>query len=137
MDVVRVLVVGEDPLARAGLATLVSSQPGLELSGHVPPAALASDPLDADVILWDLGSARSEAWRPPDSLAHPVVVLADDAQRASDALGSGARGALSRSVDPHRLEAALRAAAMGVTVLDAELAGPLIRQRPRAELREP
>src|SRR5262249_39915211 len=60
----RVLVVGDSPLARAGLAALLSNQPGCEVIGQVSGAELA-DLLDVyrpDALIWDLG------WEPAQSL---------------------------------------------------------------------
>src|SRR5262245_57736086 len=60
----RVLVVGDSPLARAGLAALLSSQPGCEVIGQVSGAEL-TDLLDVyrpDALIWDLG------WEPAQSL---------------------------------------------------------------------
>jgi DNA-binding NarL/FixJ family response regulator len=137
MDGLRILVVGEDPLARAGLAAMVSRRAGLALAGQASPASVGTEALDADVLLWDLGTAGSEGWRPPETPAVPVVLLSDDPQQAAEAIAAGARGVLPRDVGPARLVAALRAAAAGLVVLDDGLAGSLARPRPRAELAEP
>jgi two-component system, NarL family, nitrate/nitrite response regulator NarL len=137
MDGLRILVVGEDPLARAGLAAMVSRRAGLALVGQASPASLGTEGLDADVLLWDLGTAGPEAWRPPETAAVPVVLLSDDPQQAAEAIAAGARGVLPRDVEPARLVAALRAVAAGLLVLDDGLAGSLARPRPRAGLAEP
>src|SRR6266545_1702924 len=128
----RVLIVGEDPLARGGLAVMLAGEAGLEVLGQVPPgagmtAAVAS--LQPQAILWDLGvSPRSVPEGIGDMSA--VVVLAADEDLAAQALAAGARGALPREVGASRLAAALRAAAHGLVTLDASFAGALLRPQP-------
>ena len=69
MSDIRVLIVADDPLARAGLAALLADQPGCSVLGQVAedtdlPAAL--DVYRPEVVVWDLG------WEPaPDSDSHP------------------------------------------------------------------
>ena len=80
----RVLVVAGDPLARAGLATLLADQPGCTVVGQVTAEAAGSTTLEVyrpDVVAWDLG------WEPtlalealvelPES-SPPVVALVPD-----------------------------------------------------------
>jgi two-component system, NarL family, nitrate/nitrite response regulator NarL len=134
----RVLIVGDDPLARGGLAGLMVGQPGLVVAGQSSRAALGPDAGDADILLWDLGPGASESWRPSEAdLERPVVCLTDDPRQAAGALAAGARGVLTRDVDAPRLSAALHATALGLVVVEEAFAGPLARPRPRAELAEP
>jgi len=54
----RVLIVADDPLARAGLATLLTHQPGCSVVGQMTahadiPAGLRL--YQPDVVVWDLG----------------------------------------------------------------------------------
>ena len=72
-DELRVLVVARDSLARAGLAALLSGQPGLAVAGQIAGDTDVSGALDAyqpDVVVWDLG------WDPAAALElladHPV-----------------------------------------------------------------
>jgi two-component system nitrate/nitrite response regulator NarL len=134
----RVLIVGDDPLARSGLAGLVAGQAGLAVVGQSAHAAPAPDAADADVLLWDLGPGTLESWRPPEGdLPRPVVLLLNDPRQAAEALAAGARGVLSRDVEASRLSAALRAAVLGLVVVEEAFASSLARPRPRAELSEP
>jgi two-component system nitrate/nitrite response regulator NarL len=126
--VLRVLVVGEDPLARAGLAALLQGIEGLEVVG-------SSVAEEADVLLWDLGlGARAE---PPSPGGPPVLALLADESAAPEALAAGATGLLFRDTAPDRLAAALAAVARGLTVLDEDLAAALLRARPEPDLAEP
>ena len=133
----RILVIADDPLARAGLATLLADQPGIDISGQVPgesDLAIAVEVYQPDVVLWDLG------WDPAPSLERladvvegglPIVVLLPDATEASDAWTAGARGLLLRETTAERLVASLQAVVEGVIVLAPALAEAL---RPSSDL---
>jgi two-component system, NarL family, nitrate/nitrite response regulator NarL len=119
-----VLVVSADPLARAGLAALVSGRPDLDLTGEVAPRNLAAAAAPSGTaLLWDLGPAGEV----PDALGElaaggGVVALCEDQAQAGDALRAGARGALLRGAPAAALSAALHAAALGLSVLDSSIA---------------
>jgi DNA-binding NarL/FixJ family response regulator len=55
--VLRVVVVGEDPLARSGLVALLAAADELSLAGQSAPdeAAALLRTTEADVVLWDTG----------------------------------------------------------------------------------
>jgi DNA-binding NarL/FixJ family response regulator len=132
VDEVRVLVVADDALARAGLAALLADQPGCSVAGQVAadadwPAALAVT--HPDVIVWDLG------WDPTLSLEHlasleegdpPVVALLSDETHAAEAWTAGTRGLLSREAGAEQLAAALTAVANGLVAIDPALAVALV-----------
>jgi DNA-binding NarL/FixJ family response regulator len=125
MSATRVLVVAEDPLARAGLAALLSAEEMLVVVGRVAPGedlAAAAEALEADVVAWDMG------WQGEIALARlaeaalraPVVALVSEPEDARAALAAGAAGALRRNADAARLTAGLVAAAHRMLVVDAE-----------------
>jgi DNA-binding NarL/FixJ family response regulator len=124
----RVLVVGDDPLARAGLAALVAASAELALAGEAAPAGAAEAAARAqpDAIAWDLGPSAASAER-ISAAAAPVVALAVDEAGAAEALRAGARGALLRGASPAALAAALVAAARGLEVLDPAVAAAFLR----------
>lgn len=131
-----VLILGEDPLARGGLAVLLGGESGIVVLGQSSPGAEAlavAAGLQPDAVLWDLGvSPRSV----PDGLGSlsAVVVLAVDEELAAQALAAGARGALPREAGGARIAAALRAASRGLLTVDESFAGALLRpQAPAAE----
>jgi two-component system, NarL family, nitrate/nitrite response regulator NarL len=127
----RVLIVGEDPLARGGLAVLLAGAEGLLVVGQSAPGAqtaAAVTGLQPDAVLWDLGVSPRELPGGIGSLP-AVVVLAADEEVAAEALAAGARGVLPREAGPGRIAAALCAAARGLVVLDEELAAALLRPR--------
>lgn len=128
----RVLLVGDDPLARSGLATLLAGRE-LEVVGQLAggKAALLRSYV-ADVIAWDLGpaGAADALERLADVEGAPVLALIAHEAQAPLALAAGARGAVLRDARPDRLEAALRAVAAGLVVLDEAAAETALRPRP-------
>lgn len=148
LDALRVLVIGDDPLARAGLTALLSAQPGLRACEVVGQAAASADlpaEVDAgrpDVVLWDLG------WDPAAGLERlsealedlpPVVALlaeeADQPGLAGEAWAAGVRGLLRRDAGPDQLLAGLEAAGRGLLAVDPSLAANLLpaRQKRRGD----
>ena len=131
----KVLIVADDPLARGGLVSLITSGGMAQVV-----AQLSSDDVrhasvyEADVVAWDLGASPSETL---DRVARvaidadglpPVVALIDDASMAGRVWAAGAKGLLPRDVPASRLVAALAAAAEGVIVADEEFSGLLQRR---------
>jgi two-component system, NarL family, nitrate/nitrite response regulator NarL len=133
-----VLLVGDDPLARGGLAYLLASEPGIVVVAQAEPqtAAAAVERDDPEAAVWDLGPD------PPGWLERlgdlgesgpPAIALLLDEGAAAEALAAGARGLLFRDVEAGRLAAALRALAGGLLVFDDALLPPLVRPRPARE----
>ncbi len=132
----RVLVVADDTLSRAGLAALLERQPGLILTGQATSSADVVETLAVyrpDAVLWDFG------WNPAPGLARlpevaeaataaraGLVVLLPDATHAAEAWAGGARSLLLRDASPGALTAALAAAVQGLAVLDASLSAALV-----------
>ncbi|GIK73400.1 MAG: DNA-binding response regulator [Chloroflexota bacterium] len=124
----RVLILADDPLARAGLAALLSSQSSLTVaaqsSSDVDAAALL-DAFQPDVVLWDLG------WSPDSQIATlsqfveghsvPVVALLTVDSLADVARAGGARGLLPRTSNANQMAAALHAVVQGLLVFDETL----------------
>ena len=133
----RVLVVAGDPLARAGLATLLANQPGCEVVGQVAGDADLPDALDVyrpDVLVWDLGWEPSQALDALSDLRDDgplhVVALLPDESYASEAWSAGARGLLLRDADPGMLAASLIAVAQGLVTLHPGMAAiPIPREQ--------
>ncbi len=149
MTALRVVVVADDPLVRAGLATLLDRQSECVIAGQVTSQAATPAEMDLyrpDVVLWDFGwepeqpapagLAGETNQEPPrsnlDRLAElgeaglPVVVLLPDTEQASQAWHAGARGLLRRDADVDKLVSALVASARGLVTLEPELAVPLL-----------
>ena len=128
----RVLVVADDQLARAGLAALIADQPGCSIAGQLAGPEYATTALglySPDVVVWDLGwhSTRSlELLDEAQVNGLPTVVLAPDQEYAAAAWSAGARGALPRDVDGPTLATALVAVSRGLAVLDPSLGSPAL-----------
>jgi DNA-binding NarL/FixJ family response regulator len=128
----RILIVADDTLARAGLALLLSDQPDCQVIGQVASEALQPGILEtfpADAILWDLGWNSTLgldyiAQLLPDS--PPVVALLSDPVHAAEVWATGVRGILPRETDGPSLRAALIAVAQGLVVLDSEASASLL-----------
>ena len=138
MNDLRLLVVADDPLARAGLAAVLAEQPGCVVVGQVPGDGDALDMVEAesaDLVIWDLG------WDPSGSLdtlpelpgtMPPVVALLPDAVHAAEAWSAGVRGLMMRDADTAGLVAALPAVAHGQVVIAPELAEAIMPARGRS-----
>ncbi len=143
MPNLRILIIADDPLARAGLAALLGQQPGLVVAGQVAsgsdlPAAL--DAYQPDALAWDLG------WDPAASLdrladlpgdAPPVLALLPNDSHAAATRAAGARGLLLRDAGGDTLRAALAGIAQGLVVLDPALAGAVPEHRPPGQTPAP
>ncbi|ABS25124.1 response regulator transcription factor [Anaeromyxobacter sp. Fw109-5] len=129
MGPLRVLLVGDDPLARAGLAALLANRAELTLAGEADPeeASASVAATGPDVVLWDLGVAGGTPEAPAGAESVPILALASDEPHAAEALRSGARGVLLRGAAPDALAAAVVAVARGLAVLEAPLAGEWLR----------
>jgi DNA-binding NarL/FixJ family response regulator len=134
----RVAVVSDDALGRAGLAALLGGQPGIVVvaqaaSGELlDPGSEGGWAGEAEVVAWDLGAAPEEEWALLAERAAsgpPVLALLPDGERAAQALAAGARGALLRDADPACLAMAVRALAAGLLVLDDAAAAQATRRR--------
>jgi two-component system nitrate/nitrite response regulator NarL len=133
---IRVAVVGDDPLARAGLVALVSRRDELSMLGQGSTRELLHLARVADVVLWDAGSSPLTL-DAEDHIAARILVLASDERQAAQALAEGARGALPREVSADRLALAVAAVHEGLLVLDDAFADALIRHGPVTRLAEP
>jgi two-component system nitrate/nitrite response regulator NarL len=138
MDELRVLVVANDPLARAGLVALLA-QTDCEVVGQVaadPTLSAEFNHYQPDVALWDLG------WDPAAHLdvttdlvadlteaGLPLVALLPDAAHAADLWMAGASGLLGRDTDAESLVAAMQAAVAGLRVVDHFVATTLMPNR--------
>jgi two-component system, NarL family, nitrate/nitrite response regulator NarL len=96
----RIAVLARDPIRERGLAGLLADL------GHI----VAGNDEDADIILADAGAATVE----DDADNIPIVTLGGRVVRQA--------GALAENAGPAQIDAALRAAAAGLTVRDPALA---------------
>ena len=136
---IRVVLVDDHPVVRAGLRALLDGQEGLEVVGEASDAEAAERVVTAegpDVVLMDLdlgdspggaaATARLRALpRPPQVL---VLTTFDTEADILRALEAGAVGYLLKDAPPDRLFAGIRSAARGETVLAPSVAARLVRR---------
>ncbi|MFB9732483.1 response regulator [Ornithinimicrobium kibberense] len=129
---VRVLVVDDHPVVRAGLTALLSVQPTLEVVGEAADGHAAIDQAAAlrpDVVLCDLrlgqgpdGVAVTRALRARSS--PPAVLILTTYDHDADlvrAVEAGAAGYLLKDAQPAVLVATIETAGRGGSVLGPEL----------------
>lgn len=139
----RLLIIAADPLARAGLASLLADQSDFVIAGQLEDAAdlwREVDIYSPDVVLCDLG------WDPSFLLEQlsdiqenepAVVLLLPDETIVADAWATGARGLLPRDAPLDKLQAALIAATQNLITLDVEFTLSLLpTQTPPGQLVE-
>jgi DNA-binding NarL/FixJ family response regulator len=135
----RLVLVDDHPVVRAGLRALVESQVDLDVVGEARDAGGAEDVVRRtrpDVVLMDLnlgegpGGAAITARlrglpRPPQVLILTTYVTETDIRSALDA---GASGYLLKDAPPDELFRGIRAVARGETVLASDVAAVLVRR---------
>ena len=128
MNDTRVLIISRDPLARAGLASLLAQEPGITVTGQSDYTADHDEYLEVfrpDVVVWDLGWDESEGLEGVSSLAEgssPVVALLPEGVSATQALVAGAKGVLPRLADGPTIASAVLSVLRGLLVLDQSIA---------------
>jgi DNA-binding NarL/FixJ family response regulator len=133
------LLIADDPLARAGLAALLREEPGVAVAGQIAAdsdLAAAVAAYRPAVVIWDMG------WEPArrvEALSHfmeevagpvrlPVVALMTAGAPVGAAVrGAGVLGLLGREVGGDQIAAAAQAVLLGLHVKDPALG----RLRPR------
>jgi two-component system nitrate/nitrite response regulator NarL len=126
----RLLVVAEDGLARAGLRALAEAA-GLQVIADGPPAELEDAAGDeADAAAWDVGAQGGVDGLRSLSGRLPVVSILWSEEQAGEALAAGARAVLLRDRVEEQLQPAVTAAVAGLVTLDERLAESVLRPRP-------
>lgn len=139
---IRVLLVDDHKLVRAGLQSLVDSTTDLTVVGSAADgeeAVRLADELDPDVILMDLsmpGIGGVEATRRISARNPGVQVLVltsfSDGDHVRSALDAGAVGFLLKDSDPQELLDGVRTVVRGESPLDARAARAMLQARPTA-----
>lgn len=139
---IRVALIDDHPLVRAGLIALLREVDDVTVVGD---AADGSDALDLvrasapDLLLMDLsmpGLDGVDATRllRQEHPALPIVILTSsrDSERLRDALAAGASGYLLKDAEPAEIAAGIRSAARGESPIDPRVARMLFPASPAA-----
>lgn len=137
---IRIVLVDDHPVVRAGLRALVDGQDDLTVVAEADgsdAAVVVVTRERPDVVLMDLNlgqgrpggaevtAALRSLARPPEVLVLTTYDTEADVMRALDA---GARGYLLKDTPPSELFAGIRATARGETVLAPSVAATLVRR---------
>ena len=135
---IRVLIVDDQALIRAGFRMILDAQPDLEVVGEAADGSTAIDAvrtLRPDVVLMDIrmpGVDGIEATRRLTELNMPskIVILTtyDLDEYVFDALAAGASGFLLKHVPPEELVHGVRVAASGDALLAPSITKRLIEE---------
>lgn len=136
-DPIRLVIVDDHPIVRAGLRATLEAEPSLRVVGDAgsgEEAIAVAEASHPDVVLMDLnlgaGIDGAEATRRLAALTDPPRVLVLTAYESEAdilrAIESGAIGYLLKDADPNDLVAAIRAAAAGETALAPSVASRLV-----------
>jgi DNA-binding NarL/FixJ family response regulator len=135
---IRVVLVDDDPLVRAGLGLMLGGASQLEIVGEAEDGAAALDVIDRvrpDVVLMDIRMPRMDGLTATQRLAdraHPpkVIVLTtfDADEYVVRALAHGASGFLLKDTSPPAIVEAIEKVAAGEPMLSPSVTAQLIRR---------
>jgi DNA-binding NarL/FixJ family response regulator len=145
--VIRVAIVDDHALVRAGLAELLSAADDIEVAGTAADGAAAVETVrecSPDVVLMDISMPDVNGIEATRRVIaeHPAVrVVAltsfSESPQVRDALGAGAIGYMLKDASPDELRSAVRAAARGESPFSPKAAGALLPTRAQGEAPPP
>ena len=138
-EAVRVLLVDDQAMIRAGFKLLVDNQPDLEVVGEAETGdqaierckELAVDVVLMDVQMPDMDGIKATELLTADQSVPAKVLIVTTFQRDDylfDALRAGASGFLLKTAPPEELVQAIRIVADGRSLLDPAVTGRVISQ---------
>lgn len=136
---IRVLVVDDHRLVRAGLMTLLAASADIDVVGEAADGAegvKVAREVRPDVVLMDISmpvldgvaATRQLLAELPETKVLALTSFSDR-QRVADVTGAGATGYLLKDCGPDELLAAVRSAAAGHSPFDPRVAGALLPNR--------
>lgn len=135
---VRVLLVDDQPLVRAGLRVLIADSPGLEVAGEAgtgEQAVRLAEEVRPDVVVMDIrmpgmdGIEATERITAGPSAARVLVLTTfDDDEYVYGALRAGASGFLVKDMDLDDILAAVRVVAAGDALIAPSVTRRLIEE---------
>lgn len=135
----QLIILADDPLARAGLAALLGAVPELLVSDQGSAHLLgeaASGVLDtsAALVVWDVGRGGPESDLEEQLDGRiPVLALVGDEDAGRLAWRLGCRAVVARETDEEQLVAAIFAAAAGLVIFSPSLVAVLAREKEAAD----
>lgn len=128
MNPIRLLIVCDDPFARAGLTALLTELPNCQVIGQLNSAEIGQelelDSYTLDVLLWDFGWGSAYRNLPDlQDISVPVVALLPDESHTAELWAAGVRVLLRRDMDAQKLETAVSAATKQLVLFDPTLFG--------------
>ena len=134
----RIVIISEHALARAGIAQAVSSQPGMQVAGEYDSCRAAlphvmKNPPDAVVVELSPGGGDvldsiSRCHTAFPEIAHVVISQTKDSDLAERAIKAGARAFIFKGVGPNSLASAIRDAVAGELHVCRCIASPLLQK---------
>jgi DNA-binding NarL/FixJ family response regulator len=135
---IRVLIADDQSIIRAGLTTILNSQPDIEVVGQAADgraAVVMARQLRPDVCLFDIRMPNVDGIEATRLLAGPgitdpvavvVITTFDTDEYVHGALKAGARGFLLKGAPPDQLIQAIRVAVQGDALIDPGVTARLL-----------
>lgn len=144
---IRVLIVDDQEMIRAGLRAIISSSPDIEVVADVGDAFAALEVLDTedvDVVLMDIrmpgidgveATARIRLKHGPEQVRVIILTTFEHDENVVAALGAGANGFLGKGVGPAALISGITDVVAGGGALSAAAAAAVISRVADAPIR--
>ena len=138
---ISVAIVASDPLARAGLASLLAAEPGCDIVAQMSLADWLADLQSAEVVndwpqaqldgvIWDVGWESLTALPDEEPFPLPVVALLPDETAVPQLWSLGIQAMLRRDAPAAAIVAALQASLHDLAILDPDFVTAVLPDTP-------